>query len=67
MGHNLNLRLGQALLAAALHNEGDTAPPGFHGATAVEDVSDVQKNAYFMNSAAFINRQPTAGEFTIDC
>ena len=38
VGHNLNLGLGEALLAAALHDEGDAASPGFHGATAIEDI-----------------------------
>ena len=36
IGRNLNLGLGEVLLAAALHDEGDTASSGFHGATAVE-------------------------------
>ena len=40
IGDNFNFGLGEALLAAALHDEGDAAPPGFHGTTAVEDVGD---------------------------
>lgn len=40
VGLDLNLRLGEALLTAALHDEGDAAPPGFHGATAVEDIGN---------------------------
>ena len=34
--HNFNLGLGEALLSTALHDEGDTAPPGFHSTTAIE-------------------------------
>ena len=40
IGCDFNLGLGEALLSTALHDEGDAAPPGFHGATAVEDIGD---------------------------
>ena len=36
IGDNFNPGLGETLLAAALNDEGDAAPPGFHGATAIE-------------------------------
>ena len=40
MGHNFNLGLGEALLAATLHNERDAAHPEFHGDSVVEYVGD---------------------------
>ena len=36
IGYNFNLGLGETLLSTALHDEGDTAPPGFHRTTAIE-------------------------------
>ena len=40
MGHNFNLGLGEALLAATLHNERDAAHPEFQGDSVVEYVGD---------------------------
>ena len=38
--HNFNLGLGEALLAAALHDERYAAHPEFHGDSVVEYVGD---------------------------